>query len=147
MNCHSLSQPILSLIRDVPYTTVGTGGGVGASDKYLFRQRTSIPTQAFLFTLHVCKFTPRRRGGEEWKAIEWPFDFLKAIWTHPEKTICGIEIKINVFFAIKMTFVVLMFPGYYFVLFLDYKNSALFKIHKQNNEKSISLQFNQKVHY
>lgn len=37
MNCHSLSQPILSLIHDVPYTTVGKQNSTGGSDKYLFR--------------------------------------------------------------------------------------------------------------
>lgn len=37
MNCHSLSEPILSLIHDVPHTTVGTEESAGASDKYLFR--------------------------------------------------------------------------------------------------------------
>lgn len=29
MNCHSLSEPILFLIRDVPYTTVGKQGRAG----------------------------------------------------------------------------------------------------------------------
>lgn len=37
MNCHSLSEPILSLIHDVPYTTVGKRDGTATSDKYLFR--------------------------------------------------------------------------------------------------------------
>lgn len=37
MNCHSLSEPILSLIHDVPYTTVGKQDSTGGSDKYLFR--------------------------------------------------------------------------------------------------------------
>lgn len=50
MNCHSLSEPILSLIHDVPYTTVGKQDSIGASNKYLFRWTTCIPTQAFLFS-------------------------------------------------------------------------------------------------
>lgn len=37
MNCHSLSEPILSLIHDVPYTTVGKQDSTATSDKYLFR--------------------------------------------------------------------------------------------------------------
>lgn len=36
MNCHSLSEPILSLIHDVPYTTVGKQDSMGSLDKYLF---------------------------------------------------------------------------------------------------------------
>lgn len=37
MNCHSLSEPILFLIRDVPYTTVGKQDSTSASGKYLYR--------------------------------------------------------------------------------------------------------------
>lgn len=39
MNCHSLSEPIRFLIRDVPYTTVGKQDPRRPADKYLFRYR------------------------------------------------------------------------------------------------------------
>ena len=52
MNCHSLSEPILSLIHDVPYTTVGKQDGTAASDKYLFRHtHSSFPVHHMFVNL------------------------------------------------------------------------------------------------
>ena len=66
MNCHSLSEPIHCLIRDVPHTTVGTPRPRRCFfAKYpIQREETRIPTQAVCGSLlGDCVLLPSPRRG------------------------------------------------------------------------------------